>query len=85
MPLSRKLNRLLVITFALLLFVSFIAIAQAKRKEKKPAPSGKPILWRDPGDLRTRDLFFGPGGAGMKPDTTNVTFIKESKGGYSVK
>ncbi|HEX2269871.1 MAG TPA: hypothetical protein VHH35_10060, partial [Pyrinomonadaceae bacterium] len=55
------------------------------KKEKKRPPEGVPVLWREPTDIRSRDLLLGPGGAEMKPDLSRVTFIKEEKGGYSKK
>ncbi|MGH9902571.1 MAG: hypothetical protein ACRD68_12255 [Pyrinomonadaceae bacterium] len=48
-------------------------------------PAGTPVLWRDPGDVSARDLLAGPGGEGMKPDLSGVTFVKEEVGGYSPK
>lgn len=74
--------------FLLLLSLSFSApAAQNKRdkKKKKPVPIGRPVLWREPVDIKSRDLFLGPGGAEMKPDTSSLTFIKAEKGGYSPK
>jgi hypothetical protein len=44
-----------------------------------------PVLWREPADIASRDLFLGPGGAGMRPDLSRVTFVKEETGGYSTK
>lgn len=61
------------------------AAAAQEKKEKKPAPAGTPVLWRAPGDIGTRDLFNGPGGASMRPDLRRVTFMKEETGGYSLK
>lgn len=57
----------------------------AKPKKKKQTVTGTPILWRRPIDIQSRDLFLGPGGAGMRPDLRRITFIKEEKGGYSKK
>jgi hypothetical protein len=57
----------------------------AQDKKKKELPKGTPVLWREPVDIRTRDLFNGPGGQAMKPDLSRVTFIKEETGGYSKK
>src|ERR1700753_281154 len=47
--------------------------------------SGSPILWQDPGDISSRDLFYGPGGEAMQPDLSHVTFIEEETQGYSKK
>ena len=43
------------------------------------------MLWQNPVDIHDRDLFLGPGGAQMRPDTSTITFIKEDIGGYSPK
>jgi hypothetical protein len=58
---------------------------QARQDKEKIDPQGTPVLWRDPGDIATRDLFHGPGGEAMKPDLRRVTFIKQETGGYSTK
>ncbi len=36
-----------------------------------------------PANIRSRDLFLGPGGEAMKPDLSRITFLEEDKGGYS--
>jgi hypothetical protein len=74
----------------LLLMLSLLptapAVAQDKKnKKKKPVPVGRPVLWREPTDIKSRDLLLGPGGAEMRPDTSSVTFIEAQKGGYSPK
>ena len=48
-------------------------------------PRGTPVLWRDPGNVSSRDLFHGAGGRAMRPDTRRLTFIEEEEGGYSKK
>jgi hypothetical protein len=58
---------------------------EAKTDKQKEVPAGTPVLWRDPGDIATRDLLLGPGGEGMKPNLTSVTFMEEETGGYSPK
>jgi len=68
----------------LILSCASVTLSQEK-KEKKELPQGVPILWREPADIESRDLFLGPGGASMKPDLSRVTFVKEEKGGYSKK
>ncbi len=79
----KKLSPLL-FTVMLILSCSTVTLSQEK-KEKKQAPQGTPVLWREPADIASRDLLLGPGGAAMKPDVSRVTFIKEEKGGYSTK
>jgi hypothetical protein len=58
---------------------------EAKTDKQKEAPSGTPVLWRDPGDISARNLLHGPGGEEMKPDLTSITFLEEETGGYSPK
>ncbi len=79
----QRVCKLAVITIALLLSLSPTGFAQDNSKKKKEAPQGTPVLWRDPGDISTRDLLLGAGGEAMKPDISNVTFIKDEVGGYS--
>ena len=42
------------------------------------------ILWTDPGDIKSKNLFYGPGGEQDQPKLP-VTFIKEDLGGHSPK
>src|SRR5712692_2213541 len=44
-----------------------------------------PILWRDPTDLESRDLFFGPGGKEHAPRGRMFVFIKEDLDGTNPK
>jgi hypothetical protein len=85
---SRRIKGYTAVAQLLLLLLSFSSIgpvAQAKRKEKKTGPVGRPVLWRVPDDLPARNLFLGAGGAEMRPDTSNLTFLKAEQGGYSPK
>lgn len=76
-----------------LLIVSFMSAIAAisfaqKDKDKKDAKdvlTGEAVLWREPTDIASRDLFLGSGSEEMKPDLANVTFDKEEPSGYSVK
>jgi hypothetical protein len=63
-----------------------------KEKKKKDngdaasTPDARPVLWKDPGDIESLDLFAGPGGAGNAPDpNARYTFISRSKSGTSEK
>jgi hypothetical protein len=42
------------------------------------------VLWTDPGDIKSKNLFYGPGGEEDQPKLP-VTFIKEDLGGHSPK
>ena len=85
---SKRVRVCAALLAALVLLLNFSPSALAntdKRKKKKPVPAGRPVLWRAPDDLPSRDLFLGPGGEAMRPDTRAVTFLKTEKGGYSPK
>ena len=78
----------------LMLALSFSAVAQdQKDKEKKSDKSkaekkeltGKPVMWREPTDLESRNLLLGAGGEQMKPDISKLTFIEQKTGGFSTK
>ncbi len=71
------------ILVCLVLALGFSSTAFAKKK-KKPAPTGTPVLWRDPGDISARDLRFGPGSAELAPRPP-FTFVKEDPTGASPK
>src|SRR6266545_8295727 len=77
------------LSLLLILALSALAGGGQERSKKKPKKekiqNGTPVLWRKPVDIATRDLYWGPGGAAMKPDLRRVTFIEEQKGGYSKK
>ncbi|HEX7957211.1 MAG TPA: hypothetical protein VF508_09725 [Pyrinomonadaceae bacterium] len=60
------------------------AAAEKKSKKKKALPQGTPVLWRAR-DVGRLDLAAGPGGAGMRPVTRGLRFLKEEKGGWSKK
>ncbi|HSE98406.1 MAG TPA: hypothetical protein VLD57_09100, partial [Blastocatellia bacterium] len=67
------------------LIISVPADAQkSKGKSKKEKDRGTPVLWREPGDIASRDLYNGPGGD-IKPDLSRVTFVEKKTGGYSTK
>jgi hypothetical protein len=68
-----------------LAFTSLGIAGQDKSKKEKPLPPGTPILWREPTDIESRDLYLGPGGESMKPDLSKVTLIRKESGGYSTK
>jgi hypothetical protein len=65
---------------------SVVPTAQEKPKAgEQQQPTGKPVLWRDPGDISSLNLLAGPGGDEMKPDLSKITYIRDEQTGYSVK
>ena len=61
-------------------------LGQSKKDKPKPLPpDAKQVLWQQPSDIASRDLFLGPGGEAMKPDLSSVTFIRDESRSYSKK
>lgn len=79
---SNSIHIVLLLTIISLL-LSYPLIAQ-KETKKKDIPQGKPILWRDPEDVSTRNLKYGPGAEEMAP-VPPFTFTEEDNGGTSPK
>ena len=80
---EKRRARVFALMIAVLPCLAYSTVAQNKTKDV--IPTGEPILWREPTDIQTRDLLSGPGGDELKPDLSEVTFIKEETGGYSPK
>lgn len=58
--------------------------------QNKPKPTGQgtlgtPILWREPSDIASRNLFLGNGSEAMKPNLNRVTLIEEKESASSPK
>jgi hypothetical protein len=77
--LKKRLAIAALLAVATLIF-TISAPAKKGRKVHKPdeniTSQGKALLWRTPKDLRSRDLFYGPGGKDHAPRST-YTFTKE--------
>jgi hypothetical protein len=65
------------------LLAAAVGVTAQKESKSKEQPTGTPILWREPTDITTRDLFKGPGGDEMRPNLSNVTFVEDQSHGYS--
>jgi len=66
--------------------VLFAQKQKDRDKKELVAPADAPaVLWQQPSDISSRDLFLGPGGDAMKPDLSNITFVKDDQTGYSVR
>jgi hypothetical protein len=59
-------------------------LREGKAVKEKIAVTASPRLWREPTDIATRDLYYGPGGKEHQP-VTGYTFIKEDLNGTSPK
>jgi hypothetical protein len=75
----------LTVTSLLLLIamMSFADSVQAQRQRRSKV-SPRAVLWREPGDISSRDLLYGPGSANLAP-APPFKFIEESKKGESPK
>src|SRR5215210_6535975 len=69
---------LLLVVFSLL--VSQPVSPQPKQASNSNNSAGTPILWRNPGNVSRRNLFYGPGSPELAP-VAPFTFIKENKSG----
>ncbi len=78
----------IVVVGALILLPASVLLGQKDKKDKsdkQTLPDAPAVLWREPTDIKSRDLFLGPGGQAMKPDLSHVTFIKQETGGHTTK
>src|SRR5580704_8320265 len=53
-------------------------------KKNQQASEGPPVLWREPADIASRDLLYGPGGEKDQPQDP-FTFVKEDLNGTNPK
>ncbi len=72
-----------VVPLVVLLSVSSVSFAQGA-KYKNNSGGRRPILWRDPGNIKLRNLRYGPGSARLAP-APPFRFVKEDRGGESPK
>jgi hypothetical protein len=77
-------------TAAVALACMALALSASAASKEKPAPgkkteaSGPALLWTEPGNLESRDLFYGPGGQKDAP-AGPFTFVKEDLDGSNPK
>ncbi|HEY0083171.1 MAG TPA: hypothetical protein VGB61_10300 [Pyrinomonadaceae bacterium] len=76
---------LALVLISLGLSTTAFAVQKKSKKEKKPMPAGTPVMWREPTDIASRDLFLGSGGEAGKPDLSRLTLIEKVEGGFSEK
>src|SRR2546430_994652 len=82
---SFKRPALILIGMAMLL-TGTIQGQKSKKSHPKPIPNdAKPVLWHEPTDIASRDLFLGAGGEAMKTDVSRVTFVEDERVSYSKK
>jgi len=80
---SLRRTRVLAVIVSVLIMVASLEVfstVKAQKKKKDKEANGTPVLWRDPGDMRKRDLYYGPGSEALAPKPP-FRFIKEVKEG----
>jgi hypothetical protein len=84
----RQAYRALIAAETVLILCGLPAGTQARTNKTPQATvtekEGPAVLWRDPKDIETRDLYYGPGGKVHEPRGT-FTFEKEDMNGSSPK
>lgn len=82
----RRTRALAIIASVLIIVASLevFSTVKAEKKKKDKDEKGTPVLWRDPGDMRKRDLYYGPGSEALAPKPP-LKFIKEVKEGSQPK
>ena len=66
------------------IIVSPSVLPQTKRVDGAKMSAARPIIWRHPGNISMRNLYYGPGSAEMAP-VGPFSFVEEDKGGESPK
>jgi hypothetical protein len=88
MPIERlALMPVRIRTLALSLMMMELALpvtGAVKAHQKQKAATTSAVFWRDPGDIQSRDLFYGPGGSAHQPHGP-YTFVKEDLDGSNPK
>lgn len=83
-------NRKIIAVFAATLLLTFAVPLHAKKRDKVTGDKAEitgvaaPLLWREPADMASRDVYNGPGGKQDEPHPP-FTFIKEDLKGSSPK
>ena len=84
---SRRTKISLGAIYVLAIFASPLAAHRHVPKKAPPDSDGSPeVVWHDPGDAASLDLFFGAGGKQDAPDpNATYTFVREDMEGTSPK
>ncbi len=77
-------SRKFFLSLAAALSLALALLGASKKPEPGIAPAGPPVLWRDPVDIASRDLYYGPGGKSHEPRGP-FRFIEEDMSASSPK
>ncbi len=82
---SMNRNRWLMVVASLVVIgLSLETFSTVKFKKKQQHGEKDAVLWRDPGNMRNRDLYYGPGSKDRAP-VPPFRFVKEVKEGSNPK
>jgi hypothetical protein len=76
----KKQRWLFVLASLIVIALSLESFSTVKLKKKKQHGGKDAVLWRDPGNIRQRDLYYGPGSKERAP-APPFRFVKEVKEG----
>jgi hypothetical protein len=79
-----RIRKLTILATVFILGITSFSFA-VQDKPKKEAPLGTPVLWREPSDIASRNLYLGPGGEAMKPNLSKVAIVEEKESGDALK
>lgn len=71
-------------TLILICVLATVTASFSQSSDKTPAQIGQALIWKDPGDLSSRNLLYGSGGEKDEPHPP-LTFEKEDKHGTNPK
>ncbi len=77
-------KNLIQILLLLVLSLSFAPFSYGQQGDRADHAIGTEVIWRDPGNIMSRDLRYGPGGPHLAP-AAPFKFIEEDKDGESPK
>ena len=83
----RHFSRVNTASVAVLILNSWLGANAAKKSASDPVATqaeGAPVLWREPVDIASRNLYYGPGGATHVP-SGSFTFEQEDMNGSNPK
>jgi hypothetical protein len=89
LPRPRRANGIFCLHRSFCLFSLFAVLASVASAAQSPDPNAaavtqRAVLWTDPGDIKARDLYLGPGGQKHVPQLP-VKFVREERAGGSPK
>ena len=82
---GKRVNRAVFAGVAILMLtVPLSAKDKGQSRQEAAAEPANPVLWSNPADIASRDLYYGPGGQAHEPHTT-YTFVGEDRRGTNPK